>query len=302
MNKAVIAGGSGFLGRLLIPAMVERGWDVVVLSRGEVAPAGARVVAWDGRSPGAWQLELEDADLLLNLAGRSVNCRYTSKNQRVIRDSRVDSTRILGAAVAGCRRPPPVWVNASSATIYRHVEDRPMGESDGELGEGFSVDICRAWEAALAEAETPRTRKVALRTAMVLGPGRGGVLDMMARLVRLGLGGTMGPGTQFMSWLHHRDLFEIIEWIRLHDELSGAVNASAPQPMPNREFMKILRGVLRCPVGLPAARWMLEVGAVFLRTETELILKSRRVVPERLLESGYRFRFPRVREAMEEIL
>ncbi len=300
--KVVLAGGGGFIGRSLTRHYASGGWDVVILSRrADVLVPGARVVPWDGRTVGAWTAELEGADLLVNLAGRSVNCRYHSRNRREIMESRVNSTRVLGESVGACSVPPPLWINAASATIYRHAENRAMDEANGEIGKGFSVDVCRAWEDAVAEAETRQTRKVLLRMAMVMGPEPGGVFTAFRLLARLGLGGTLGPGTQYMSWLHHEDLFAMLEWIRLNGALDGIFNACAPCPLPNREFMRTMRKACGVPIGLPAARWMLETGAFFLRTETELLLKSRRVVPARLLQSGFRFRYPEFPEAARDI-
>jgi uncharacterized protein (TIGR01777 family) len=238
---------------------------------------------------------------VVNLAGRSVNCRYNARNRQEIYDSRLDSTRAVGEAIAACETPPPVWLNASSATVYRHALDRPMDEATGEIGTGFSVDVCLKWEQALRDAPTPRTRKVALRTALVLGPGEGGVMEAFLRLVRLGLGGTMGRGDQFVSWVHVGDFLGALDFL-IDRQLEGAVNVAAPNPLTNREFMAALRRACRVPAGLPAAAWMLEIGAVFLGTETELILKSRRVVPGRLLAAGYQFRFPEAQEALHDLV
>jgi hypothetical protein len=302
-RKLVLPGGNGYLGRFVIGHFQRHGWDVVVLSRrGFAGDRSARCVPWDGKSIGPWAAELEGAAAVVNLAGRSVNCRYNAANRAEIYASRLDSTRVLGEAIAGCAVPPPVWINSSSATIYRHAEDRPMDEATGEIGEGFSVDVCRKWEQALAEAPTPATRKVATRGALVLGPGPGGVLEVLLRLVRLGLGGAMGNGRQYVSWVQHDDYCRAVEWLIEHPELEGPVNVSAPNPLPNRDFMRILRRVCGVPIGLPAARWMLEIGAFFLRTETELTLKSRRVVPARLLASGFRFCYPEVGAAVREIV
>lgn len=302
-RKLVLPGGNGYLGRFVIGHFRRPGWEVVVLSRRSAADdAGVRHVHWDGKSVGPWAAELEGAAAVVNLAGRSVDCRYNAANRAEIYASRLDSTRVLGEAIARCAAPPPVWINSSSATIYRHAEDRPMDEATGEIGDGFSVDVCRKWERTLAEARTPATRKVATRGALVLGPGPGGVLEVLLRLVRLGLGGPMGNGRQYVSWVHHDDYCRAVEWLIEHPELEGAVNVSAPSPLPNREFMRILRRVGGVPFGLPAARWMLEIGAFFLRTETELTLKSRRVLPARLLASGFRFSYPEVEAAVAEIV
>ena len=302
-DKVILAGGTGFLGKLLARHFASRGAEVVILTRRADTPIdGARVVAWDARQPGAWAAELEGSNLVVNLCGRSVNCRYNAANRKEIYDSRLDPTRLLGEAIALCQHPPQLWINASSATIYRHAEDREMTEAGGEIGTGFSVDVCQRWESVFNEARTPHTRKVALRSAMVLGHDANSVFPTLSRLVRLGLGGTLGSGMQFVSWLHEADFLGIIDWIWSHEELMCPVNACAPHPILNREMMAVLRKAHRRPIGLPATRLMLEMGAWAMGTETELVLKSRRVVPERLLASGYRFRFPRIEEAIADLV
>lgn len=298
-KKIVIPGGSGQVGQRLARAFCAEGHDVVVLSR---APAQApwRVVAWDGQTLGDWAGELDGADAVINLTGRSVNCRYDQANQRAIMESRVLSTRAIGAAVARAQRPPRVWLQAGTATIYAHRYDAPNDEATGLIGGAeahtpdtwrFSIAVATAWERALDEAVTPQTRKVMLRMAMVMSPDHGGVFDVLLRLVRLGLGGQSGDGRQFVSWIHEADFVRAINWLMEHEELAGPVNLAAPAPLPNAAFMRTLREAWGRRCGLPAARWMLEIGAFFLRTETELILKSRRVVPGRLLESGFAFQF-----------
>ena len=308
MRKGVvIAGGSGFLGQILACHFQEGGWEVVVLSRAR-RQAGliGRTVEWDGRTLGFWQKELEGAAAIINLSGKSVDCRYHARNRKEILESRVNSTRVLGDAISRCTRPPSVWLNASTATIYRHTFAEPWDET-GEIGaaheakDAFSIDVAKAWETTLEEAKTPRTRKVAMRSAMVLGLGGNSVFPVLRRLVRFGLGGRMGSGSQFVSWIHQTDFCRAVEWLLRHDQLEGPVNLAAPNPLPNREMMRTLRQVCGVPFGLPATNWMLEVGAFFLRTETELIIKSRRVLPRRLLESGFEFRFPGIREALEDL-
>jgi uncharacterized protein len=242
------------------------------------------------------------AGAVINLAGRTVNCRYHARNRRQIYDSRLDSTRVIGQGIAACAQPPRTWLNAASATIYRHALDRPQDEYSGEIGSGFSVDVCRQWEWTLWNAPTPQTRKVALRAAMVLGRGDGGVLNVFENLVRLGLGGTLGPGTQYMSWLHVDDFVRSVLFLLAREDLAGPVNLSAPEPLPNAAFMRALRRACGMPFGLPANRLMLEVGAVVLRTETELLLKSRRVVPRRLLTAGFDFRFPSIEGALANLM
>ena len=313
--KLVLAGGSGQVGNLLARSFHGGGDEVVVLSR---QPAGRpwRVVAWDARTAGAWAAELEGADAVINLAGRSVNCRYGPAHRRAILASRVESTRAIGEAIDRAARPPRVWLQMSTATIYAHRYDSANDEIHGILGGSdpgtpgvpgappewhFSVEVARAWEGALTAAATPRTRRVAMRSAMVMSPDRGGVFDVLLGLVRKGLGGRAGDGRQFFSWIHDQDFVRAVRWLLAHDELAGAVNLASPEPLPNAAFMRILREVWGAPWGLPAARWMLEIGAIFLRTETELILKSRRVVPARLLQDGFTFLHPAWPEAARDL-
>ncbi|MGA7695195.1 MAG: TIGR01777 family oxidoreductase [Candidatus Sulfotelmatobacter sp.] len=298
--RIVLTGGSGQMGTLLARHFDEQGHQVVVIAR-SVQPAPWRVVEWDGATLGDWCSELERADLLINLAGRSVNCRYTPANRKAIKESRVQSTLLLGRAIARLAHPPRVWMNASTATIYRHALDRAMDEETGEIGGNerdcpsswrFSIDVATSWEEAFFSAVAPRTRKIALRSAMTMSPDRGGIFAELLRLVRLGLGGTAGSGDQYVSWIHEADFIRSIEFLMAHEEFEGPVNLAAPNPLPNREFMRALRRAWGTRVGLPAPRPLLELGAVFLRTETELILKSRRVVPGRLLRGGFEFQFP----------
>ena len=311
--KIIIPGGTGQVGQLLARAFLRDGHEVVLLSRRADAPAaaGARVVAWDARTLGDWTAELEGADAVINLAGRSVNCRYDAANRREIIQSRVDSTRAVGQALRRADRPPRVWLQASTATIYAHRYDAPNDEAAGILGGAepglpdtwrFSYDVCRAWEDAATEAaDLPRTRQVLLRSAITMSPDRGGAFDVLLGLVRHGLGGTEAGGRQWVSWIHEADFVRAAYWLIARDALAGPVNLAAPQPLPNGEFLRALREAWGTRFGLPAARWMLEVGAVFLRTETELILKSRRVVPGRLLDSGFAFEFPAWPDAAREL-
>jgi hypothetical protein len=307
--KIVIPGGTGQLGTMLARRFVAEGHDVSVLSR-TPSPARWRTVAWDGRSLGTWASELEGADVVINLAGRSVDCRYTAANRRSIMDSRVLATRAVGQAIQQAARPPRVWLQMSTATIYAHRFDVPNREHTGIIGGAepdapetwrFSIDVARSWERAVDGADTPGTRKVTMRTAMVMSPDRGGVFDVLLRLVRFGLGGRAGNGRQFVSWIHDEDFVAAVRWLIAHEELSGPVNLTSPGPLPNAEFMRALRRAWGIPFGLPSTRWMLELGALALRTETELILKSRRVVPGRLLDSGFAFAHPDWAEASRDL-
>ena len=304
MKKIILAGGSGFLGRSLAAHFQRNGYEIIILARNPKAgKAGIREVAWDACTPGEWMRELEQAVAVINLVGRSVNCRYHAQNRRLILESRLASTRVIGEAIARCQVPPPVWLNASTATIYKHTYG-PAWDEAGETGgtpeakDGFSVEVALAWERVLAEAPTPRTRKVALRAAMVLGRDPNSVFPVLNRLARFGLGGKMGDGRQFVSWIHKMDFCRAIEWLVTHEDLSGPVNVCAPQPATNAAMMKIFREACGVPFGLPANRWMLEVGAFLLQTETELLIKSRRVQPRKLMESGFTFRFPDLRGAL----
>jgi uncharacterized protein (TIGR01777 family) len=307
--KVLIPGGTGQVGTVLARAFHQEAHEVVVLSRTPRA-APWRVVPWDARTVGAWAADLDGADAVINLAGRSVNCRYTPENRRAIKESRVDSTRAVGAAIARAARPPRVWLQASTATIYAHRYDAPNDEATGLLGGAepdapdtwrFSIDVAAAWEQALDEAVVPGTRKVKLRSAMVMSPDRGGVFDVLLGLVRRGLGGRAGDGRQYVSWIHDEDFVRAVSWLIERDTLAGPVNLASPNPVPNAEFLRALREAWGVRFGLPATAWMLEVGAFFLRTETELVLKSRRVVPGRLLQDGFVFRFPTWPEAARDL-
>jgi uncharacterized protein (TIGR01777 family) len=306
--KIVIPGGSGQIGTILAREFLNQGHEVVVLSRAP-RPAPWRVVKWDAASLGSWASEIDDAEVVVNMAGRSVNCRYSAANRREIVDSRVNSTRALGEAIRRAKTPPRVWLQASTATIYAHRYDAANDEITGILGGEevgvpetwrFSIEVARAWEEAAVRAKTPGTRQVLLRSAMTMSPDRGGVFDVLVGLVRRGLGGQNGDGKQFVSWIHERDFVRSIFWLIDHD-LEGPVNLAAPQPLPNAEFMRILREACGVRLGLPATRWMLEIGAFFMRTETELILKSRRVTPTRLLDAGFEFEFADWRGAAQDL-
>ncbi|GIH26318.1 NAD-dependent epimerase [Acrocarpospora phusangensis] len=308
--KIVIPGGTGHLGLLLARAF--EGHEVVIVSRrADIQVPGARTVLWDGRTPGGWTAELDGADAVINLAGRSVNCRYTQANLREMMSSRVDSAAVVGAAIAQAARPPRTWLQMSTATIYAHRYDQANDEETGIIGGGedgvpgywaFSVEIAKNWERAQAEAPTPGTRKVALRTSIVMAPGRGGAFHQLWQLTRLGLGGPVGGGRQYMSWIHDRDFVRAVEFLLAREDLEGPVNLASPGPLPYREFMAELRRAAGVRVGLPATRWMAEIGAFVLRGDTELLLKSRRVVPGRLLAAGFRFELPGWPDAVRDLV
>jgi len=296
---------------ILSRAFSATGDEVVVLSRNPTAHSACRIVQWDGKTHCGWTKELENADVVINLAGRSVNCRYGKENRREIVDSRVDSVRAVGAAIQTAKPPPRVWLQAGTATIYAHRFDEANDEFTGVIGGNemnapetwrFSIDVAKAWEAGVKEcAPLPSTRTVIMRSAMTMSPDRGGIFAHLLGLVRLGLGGRAGNGGQFVSWIHEFDFVRAVRFLIDNDDLAGVVNICAPNPLPNSEFMRELRRAWEIKIGLPASSLMLEIGAFFMRTETELILKSRRVVPTRLLKHGFEFRFPNWSHAAEEL-
>jgi uncharacterized protein (TIGR01777 family) len=307
--KIAITGGTGQVGTVLARAFHRDGHDVIVFSRSP-KPATWRVARWDPANPGAFSGELDGIDVVINLAGRSVNCRYTAANRKAILESRIASVHAIGRAIAGAKRPPRVWLQASTATIYAHRYDAPNDEASGLIGGSepdapdtwrFSIDVAMAWERALDETPAPVTRKVKLRSAMTMSPDRGGIFDTLLGLARRGLAGTAGDGRQYVSWIHEVDFIRAVNFLIDTSDIHGAVNLASPNPLPNREFMAALRRAWGARVGLPAMEWMLEIGAVFLQTETELILKSRRVVPGRLLDEGFVFRYPDWPEAAGEL-
>lgn len=317
--RIVLAGGSGQVGQVLARHFQQLGHHVTVLTRGPFT-APWQTVHWDGATEGPWTETLEGADVCINLAGRSVNCRYTAENCAEIYNSRIGTTRLLNHVIAGLVDPPWVWLNASTATIYRHAPvelvDHAMDEETGELGGfellcpnrrvpetwNFSIQVAKDWEAAFFETPTPRTRKVALRSAITMSPVPGNAFAILLNLVRVGLGGKQGNGRQFVSWIHERDFARAVEFLIFHDTLEGPVNLAAPNPLPNREFMAGLRDAWGMPNGLPAPALAIELAAFFLRTESELVLKSRRVIPTRLLKAGFDFEFDLWPEAAEDLV
>lgn len=297
-RKIILFGASGFLGTHLTRWLREQGAEVRTVSRNPSTTPDT--IHWDGEHLGDWVNALNGADAVINLCGHTVNCRYHAANRRAIRASRLTTTTLLAQAIGRCVLPPRVWLNASSATIYRDARDRPMTEVDGELGEGFSVRVCQDWEAAFFQPKLPSTRRVALRTSLVLGEGENSVYPTLRRLVRLGLGGRMGDGGQKVSWLHLDDFCRAVGFLLTH-ELAGPVNLTAPEPLENHTWMRQLRKSLDCPRGLPNPAWTLALGAIFLRTEPELILKSRWVLPERLRAAGFTFLYPTAEEAFAQL-
>jgi uncharacterized protein len=308
--KIIIPGGTGEVGTILARAFHNDRHDVVVLSRSP-KEAAWRTARWDGEALGDWVNEIEGADAVINLAGRSVNCRYNEQNRREMMDSRLKSTHVLGEAIAAALNPPKVWLQMSTATIYAHRFDAPNDEMTGIIGGRepdapeswrFSIEVATSWERAAVEAQTPRTRKVLMRLSILMSPELGGTLDLLISLVRFGLGGKAGSGRQYISWIHYRDFVRSIYWLIENEGVSGPVNLAAPNPLPNAEFMKILRHAYGMPLGLPAFEWQLAIATFLMRTESELVLKSRRVVPRVLTDSGFKFEYPEWKSAAPDLL
>lgn len=301
MKRIVLAGGSGFLGKCIIEHH-KLDSHIIVLSRGK-----SRIINnvqyenWDGKNLGAWSIALENADVLINLNGKSVDCRYSKSNKKLIYSTRIESTEVLGKAVQLCKNPPKIWINSSSATIYRHSLDKAMDEETGEFGVGFSVDVCEKWENVFNTIKVDSTRKVAIRTAIVLGKNQG-ALKPLKILGKLGLGGKQGPGNQYFSWIHEQDFVNALDFIIANESLSGAINISSPNPINNENFMRSLRNAIHMPFGIPIPSWLLEIGAIIIQTETELILKSRWVVPKGLSNAGFKFKYARIDDALTDLL
>ncbi|HLU21747.1 MAG TPA: TIGR01777 family oxidoreductase [Bacillaceae bacterium] len=292
-KKIVIAGGTGFIGKYFENKFKTLGYEVKIISR------QSPNISWDNKHEIVDALE--NAEMLINLAGKSVNCRYNDKNKAEILNSRIKTTKILGNALSECKNPPSLWINSSTATIYRHAEDRAMTEMEGEIGSGFSVDVAKQWEQTFFSFTLPKTRQVALRISIVLG-GSGGVMTPYKYLVKFGLGGKQGSGEQMFSWIHVEDLYNILLFIKDREDMNGVINCSTPNPVTNETLMKELRTAFNRKFGLPAAKWMLELGAILIRTETELILKSRWVIPEKLLKYGFSFQYDTMDKALNQII
>lgn len=313
-KKIIIAGGSGFIGEEMIRYFGKTN-KLIILTRNakvsnnnrnhysgltEADLTNTKFVEWNGKTVGDWKEELNNADLVINLAGKSVNCRYTEQNKKEILNSRTESTKVIGEAIQQITHPPGLWINASSATIYRHATDKPQDEYTGEIRDDFSVQVCKQWEEVFYKQKTPDTRKIALRMAITIGAG--GVMLPYFNLLKFGLGGKQGNGKQMYSWIHIEDTCRIIDWLFEHKELEGTFNCSSPNPITNEAFMKNLRQITNTTLGLPAYTWMLKLGAWVIGTETELVLKSRWVVPTKLLEKGYTFKYPFITEALQNVI
>jgi len=301
-QKIVLAGGNGYLGTVLSEYYRDLANEIIILSRKpNVTNGNVKTLVWDGRTAGEWMTTLESADMLVNLCGKNVNCRYTKANREEIINSRVIPTKLLSRVIEKMQNPPKLWINLSSATIYRHAEDRPQDEITGDIGYGFSIDVCKQWEAAFYEADTPHTRKIALRMGIVLGMADG-AFPRLFTLVKFGLGGRLGDGKQYLNWVHEQDAARCTEFLLQHTELEGNINCTAPVPIQNAAFMTTLRKAWGIPFGLPTPAWLLSIGMAIIGSERELLLKSRWVVPKRLLDAGYQFMFAEAEYAIKDLL
>ena len=301
MKKLIIAAGTGFLGQVLINHFKDKFEQIVILTRGNTKTIdGIKYVNWNAKTFSGWENELENATVLINLAGKSVDCRYTKKNKKEILLSRIESTKILNKAVLNCKNPPKHWLNSSTATIYRFSLDKQMDETDGEIGNDFSINVALSWEKAFFKTETPNTLKTALRTSIVLGKN-GGAFIPLKTLAKIGFGGQQGKGNQFISWIHEEDFVNAINFI-IQKEIIGVINIVSPKPIRNYDFMKKLRKTVGFPFGIPMSVFLLEIGSFFIRTETELVLKSRNVIPKKLLENGFKFKFQNVDDVFQNLL
>lgn len=301
-SKIIIPGGAGFIGKYVANFFHKKNYEVIILTRANSRTEnGITFLNWDGKNLGNWTDELEGAEIVLNLAGKSVDCRYNEKNKKEILSSRIDSTKIIGEAIDKCIIPPKLWVNMSTATIYEHtLEGKANDEKDGIIGDDFSMNVAKAWEKTFNNFTLFATRKIAMRTSIVLGK-EGGALAHLAPLVKFGLGGKNGSGKQFVSWIHVEDLARIIEWFMDNKNASGVYNCTSPTPISNEYFMRKIRASYGISFGLPAPKWIIEIGTFFLRSESELVLKSRKVVPSKLLEEGFEFKFSNIDKALRNI-
>ena len=297
MKKIIIAGGSGFLGQVLENYFNTKGHRVKILTR---HPKKENDVLWNAKDFGNWTNELETAEILINLTGKSVDCRYNEKNKKLIYNSRIDSTKILGLAINTCKNPPKIWINSSTATIYKHSLNKEMTE-EGEIGDDFSMNIAKSWEKAFYSITNPKTRKIVLRTSIVLGKN-GGALIPLKNLTKIGLGGKQGNGNQKVSWIHELDFARVVAFLIENKTLNGNFNLSVPKPTHNRTLMKTLRKIMKIPIGVPQPKWLLNIGAKIIGTETELVLKSRNVIPKRLLDSGFTFKYTNIDDALQNLI
>ena len=292
-SKIIVAGSNGFIGKYLVQEFEALQFEVLQISR------HPKHIQWHENK----QIieAMENALAVINLAGKSVDCRYTKKNKLDILNSRIDTTKTLGECITFCKNPPEIWFNSSTATIYRHETERPNNEQNGIFGEGFSVEIAKSWEKAFFDFELKTTRQIALRMTIILGKN-GGAMQPLVNLAKLGLGGQQGKGSQYFSWLHIKDLFSIIQFCIQNKTIKGSINCGSPNAIQNSTLMKALRTKVGMPLGLPIPEFLLKVGAILINTEAELVLKSRWIEPKTLIDNGFKFEFEHIEDALIDVL
>lgn len=301
MKKLIIAAGTGFLGQSLVSHFKNKFDEIVILTRGESKTLdGIKYVNWNAKTFSGWEAELENAAVLINLAGKSVDCRYTKENKKEILLSRIESTKILNKAVLKCTNPPKHWLNSSTSTIYRFSLDKEMDEVNGEIGNDFSMNVAQSWEKSFFKTKTSKTLKTALRTSIVLEKN-GGAFIPLKMLTKLGFGGKQGRGNQFVSWIHEKDFARAIDFI-IEKEMTGVINVVSPKPIVNSHFMSSLQKAVGVPFGIPLSEPLLKLGSIFIRTQSELVLKSRNVIPKRLQENGFQFEFDTLEKALKSLV
>ena len=298
MKTIIIAGGSGFLGQVLEHYFTQKNYNIKILTRN---PKRANDIYWNAKDLGDWKNELENTEALINLTGKSVDCRYTKENKKLIHDSRIDSTNLLGLAINLCENPPKTWFNSSTATIYRYSLHKQMTEENGEIGDDFSMNIAKSWEQSFYNITNPKTRKIALRASIVMGKN-GGALIPLKTLTKFGLGGKQASGKQKVSWIHELDFARAIDFLIDNKDLDGNFNLSVVNPTDNYTLMKTMRKALKMPIGINHPVWLLKFGAKVIGTEVELVLKSRNVIPKRLLDNGFKFKYKNIELALTNLL
>ncbi|WCO00990.1 TIGR01777 family oxidoreductase [Psychroserpens ponticola] len=298
MKTITIAGGSGFLGQVLEAYFSKKGYKIFILTR---TPQRDNEIYWNGKDLDRWSKTLEQTDILINLTGKSVDCRYNEENKKLIYDSRIDSTHLLGLAINLCDNPPKTWINSSTATIYSHSIDKEMTEDKGEIGDDFSMNIAKSWEKAFYAITNPKTRKIATRTSIVMGK-YGGATEPLKKLVKFGLGGKQASGLQKVSWIHELDFARAIEFLIENENLNGNFNLAVPKPTDNKTLMKSFRKVMKIPFGISHPEWFIKLGAKLIGTEPELVLKSRNIIPKRLLDNKFKFIHSNIEIALDDLI
>ncbi|MGB0371944.1 MAG: TIGR01777 family oxidoreductase [Opitutales bacterium] len=300
-EKIIIAGGSGFIGQALTQNLLERGYEVAILTRRPKAdPSGAQQVLWDGKTLGPWAAELDGARGIINLTGKNVDCRYTANNRREILESRLDSVRVLGKVFRQSKKPPKFWIQAATTAILGDAGEELRDES-ASPGHGFSPEVAMAWEQAFNDEDIPHARKVLFRISFVLGRD-GGALNRLKWVTRCFLGGAVGSGKQYYSWIHIDDLNEMFHWAIERESIEGLYNATGLNPVRNAEFMSELRAIMRRPWAPRAPTWLVRLGCCLLRTEPELALRGRNCIPRRFVEAGFQHQFPTLKQALRNLI